>query len=534
MGVVKMADIKVSSLNFSYPESLNAALSDLSFEIDSGSFVGLLGANASGKTTLLKLLKKEISPFGECQGEISIAGKPQHSYSLVDSASTIGYVFQNPDAQIVTNNVFHELAFGLENLGQRPEIIRRRVAEVANFFGITSWINKDTNELSEGEKQIVNLAAVLSVRPKIVLLDEPIAQLDPIASENFLSLLVKINSELGITLVVATHTLDLFTPYLTQVLWLEKGKLQGNGKLDNYLDYVLSNSDSKLLLPKCVEAAKALKIDYKPYPVTVREVLSRIDTNVNEENFNKITALSNKVTIKKPNTDTKRDFILETKDIWFNYPKESQPTLAGVDFSVAKNSCHALLGGNGSGKSTLLQILAGLRKPKVGKVKVKASVGLLMQNPKALFSKEKIVEEFGKITAQTQDFLTEFGLLPLLERHPFDLSGGEQQLIAFGLLLNQNPEIFLLDEPTKSLDNIAQLKLLNYFNRLIDQGRTIIFSTHDLEFAKLAAHDCSLIFAATIVATEKNEDFFTNNLFYTTITNRIQNVYQNTLDNKTD
>lgn len=465
--------IEIKNYGFAYPDG-QPVLDDLNCVVENRSFTLLVGHTGSGKTTLLRALKPEIAPVGTQTGSMRVCGKALSDFTVEESATVIGYVSQSPENQIVCDSVWHELAFGLENLGIEQNAMSRRIAEVANFFGIEGWIEKSTSELSGGQKQILVLASVLVMQPKVLLLDEPTAMLDPVAEKNFIHALFRINRELGITVLVSTHMPEAMAAYATAGFELNEGKM------------------SALDLGSVIDRRKD---DYREISAYRDETL---DTT------------RNKAAIK-------------TKDLWFRYNKEDKYVLRGAGFEVRKGSVHAIVGGNGTGKSTLMRLIAEVLSPEHGSVKntLVKKQAFLPQNPKALFVCDTVFEELkewqgrcGYFDDDVEHIMDELDIADLKDRHPFDTSGGQQQKIGFAKVLLTNPDLLLLDEPTKGLDTDVKKDFARIFNDLREQGKTVLFITHDLDFTTCVADTTSMVFDGEIVGDGETQQFFSNNIFY--------------------
>ena len=248
-----MALVDVRNLSFAYPSCPENAIRDISFTVEKGEFVCVSGATGSGKSTLLRLLKRELAPMGKVSGKINIAGKDQSTLTDEEAAYSIGYVMQRPEQQIVTDKVWHELAFGLENMRVEQSAIARRVAEMASYFGIEDWFEKSVNELSGGQKQLLNLASVMVMQPKLLILDEPTSQLDPIAASEFIATIRKLNRDFSLTVIITEHRLEEVIPISDKLLVLENG---GVFKMGAPRDVILSMKDRPELLLSMPTAAK--------------------------------------------------------------------------------------------------------------------------------------------------------------------------------------------------------------------------------------------------------------------------------------
>lgn len=488
-----MALVEVSGFSFAYPADGDVrrgsvgerVLDGVSFEVEEGEFCILVGSTGSGKTTLLRSLKPELMPEGERSGSISVAGKMivedgevvssknPRGLSAMDSASSIGFVMQSPEAQIVCDTVWHELAFGLENLGIEQDEMRRRVAEVAHFFGIGPWVRSSVETLSGGQKQLVNLAAVLALRPRLLLLDEPTSQLDPNALKQFLFMLARVNRELGVTIIMTTHAPEDVAAYATRTIAM--GEIGAAATREQ------------------VEAA----------------LLPRWKSWEEQE-------------ASRGSRDA-RSCCIRVREAMFRYKKDSPWVLRGVDLNIKRGSVHALVGGNGSGKTTLLKLMAKVGSPQRGKIEndLVAAQALLPQDPKTLFVCDSVEEELaewrdrcGYTREDERAMLARFGLEGCEKRHPYDLSGGQQQKLAFAKLLLCKPELLFLDEPTKGLDPASCAEVSTIVRSLAAEGRTVVFVTHDLDFALVTADEVSMLFDGETACTEGAREFFANNLVY--------------------
>ena len=453
-------------VTFRYPGSRGDVLSGVSMAVPAGAFALLVGGTGSGKSTLLSLAKPQIAPAGDRAGQVRVFGRPVDDLDGAE-ACEVGYVFQDPDNQIVCDSVWHEMAFGLENLGTPQGEMRRRVAEASYFFGMGPWFHSDTDALSGGRKQLLALASTLVMQPRVLLLDEPTAQLDPIAARNFLHALFRVNRELGCTVVVATHEPELMADYATCAFELVDGAVRPVEDLGRF---------------KC-EAALA-------------ERGALCDANA--------------------------PAAVSAHGAWFRYGRDDDWVLRGLDLEVRQGEVHALVGGNGCGKSTLLALIAGTRRAQRGEVRSAISAkAMLPQDPKALFAEERVDEELmewahigGYGADEVQAMMGELGLADRAGLHPYDLSGGQRQMLALGKLLLVHPRLLLLDEPTKGLDRAAREHVAGMIEAARRDGVTVIVSTHDLAFVRRVADRVSLMFDGELACTEPVGEFFRNNLFY--------------------
>lgn len=552
-----MALLEVKNLSFTYPRQPKdttepkPALSGVSLDIRRGEFMVLCGASGCGKSTLLRLLKRELAPEGEKSGEIIFCGKEQSTLSEREAACEIGYVLQNPENQIVTDKVWHELAFGLENMGVPTPVIRRRVAEMACFFGIDDWFRKKTTELSGGQKQLLNLASILSMQPKLLILDEPTSQLDPIAASDFIHTLSKINKELGLTILLTEHRLEEVFPLADRVAVMDQGELlfvESPRQAGHELKKFDPNHRMLLGLPSAVRIYQGLDAEDVTCPLTVRD-----GRNFIEENYNNTITRLEREPEKKEEKD--RPIAMRMKDICFRYEKEEPDVLDHVALTLYEGEVVSLLGGNGAGKTTLLSVISGTNRPYYGKIEVFGKrlqkyrgkelyirkLASLPQNPQTVFLKMTVREDYEELAKvlgckkseledKIQAVAQQLEITHLLDRHPYDLSGGEQQRAAIGKVLLLEPRLLLLDEPTKGIDAWSKRQLGNLLKDLRGQGITVLMVTHDVEFAAEVSDRCGLFFDHEITSVDTPEEFFCNNNYYTTAANRIsRQQYENAI-----
>lgn len=532
-----MALLQVENLTFGYPDAEQPTLRDMSFSVKEGEFVVICGVSGSGKSTLLRLLKKELAPFGEKNGKILYNGCVQEECDAGELCAQIGFVQQNPENAIVTDKVWHELAFGLESLGFSSAVIRRRVAEMASYFGIEGWFHKDTSELSGGQKQLLNLAGVMVMQPKILLLDEPTAQLDPIAAADFLSTLRRLNYDMGITVIIAEHRLEEVLPISDRVILTDNGEISFNGRPAEFAEYFKDRSSHPMAsaLPAAARIFASLG-ESGESPLTVRRGRAFISDNYG----NAIRSLPNKEVLRGNET------VISLKGICFRYEKKAPDILKNLSIDIFKGERLFMLGGNGAGKTTLLGIMAGTLKPYAGTVKINGkrlgaysetelyhrNIAMLPQDPQTVFLQNSVREDLKEAAIAMEhnayeaerliaDTTESLGIYKLLDRHPYDLSGGEQQRAALAKLLLLKPKILLLDEPTKGIDAYCKKQLAEILNSLKKSGVTVIAVTHDIEFAAAYADRCALLFDGEIISADIPAEFFSENTFYTTAANRI-------------
>lgn len=528
----------IENLTFAYPEQDNVSLDSISIKINQGEFVVLCGPSGCGKSTLLRQLKTVLTPHGVKSGKIYFQGISLDDVDQQNQSSSIGFVMQNPDNQIVTDKVWHELAFGLESLGYDTQTIRLRVAEMASYFGIQNWFYKNVVDLSGGQKQLLNLAAIMAMQPSVLILDEPTSQLDPIAAGEFLVTIGKINRDLGTTIILTEHRLEDALPLADRAIIMDNGKVIADG-LPKEVGQELGKNHHKMFLSMPVPMRVYLGVENTlECPITVREGREWLDNISKEKNI--------ELQTEKENLYEENKISIEIKEAWFKYEKHLPDIVKGVSIKAHEGEFLAILGGNGTGKSTTLSLMSGINKPYRGKVYVKGEelskipnekkynklLGVLPQNPQSLFVKKTVLLDLyevlqGKeISGKDKDYkirkIAKLCRLDfLLDRHPYDLSGGEQQRAALAKILLLEPQILLLDEPTKGLDAEFKQVFADILKQLLKNNITIVMVSHDIEFCASYAHRCALFFDGNIVTEGEPIEFFSGNSFYTTSANRM-------------
>ncbi len=567
-----MATIEVRNLSFTYPTGNAKALDGVSFEVGSSEFVVVCGKSGCGKSTLLRQLKKNLIPYGEKTGGAYYEGADIAELEDRINASEIGFVQQNPDNQIVTDKVWHELAFGLESLGLDNRTIKRRVAEMASFFDIQTWFRKDVSELSGGQKQLLNLASIMVMQPKVLILDEPTSQLDPIAASEFLKVIYRINRELGTTVIISEHRLEELFTMADRVMVMDGGRIIAMDtpwKVGNYLAGSCENDRHPMFygLPAVMKIYYKCKASGVPgllregreiAPLTIRDGRLWLEQILGEKTFDiaqRQRAENGKVprkarANKQENTkNTKKDInenIIDAQNLWFRYERNAPDVLRGLNVEAKEAELFCLLGGNGVGKSTTLKAISGQLFPQSGSITVDGlkvtknnikdlfhgRLAMVPQNPQALFTEISVEEELleavyyidmpDEVKAEKiENMLRLMEIEHLRKAHPYDLSGGEQQRLALGKILLLEPKILLLDEPTKGLDPFFKITLAGVLKKLTASGVTIFMVSHDVEFCAEYADRCAMAFDGDVVSVGDPASFFAGNSFYTTAANRI-------------
>lgn len=575
-----MDKIEVQDLVFKYPLADRAALKGISLTINPSEFIVICGKSGCGKSTLLRHMKKSLIPYGDKQGKVLLGGINVEELDDRENAQDVGFVQQSPDAQIVTDKVWHELAFGLENLGLPNSVIKRRVAEMASYFGIQGWFRRDVADLSGGQKQLLNLASVMAMQPQVLILDEPASQLDPIAASDFLRTVYKINRDLGVSVIISEHRLEEVFPMADRVLVMENGKtvcFEHPKKAGEILGEICDGRPHPMYygMPEVMRiySEKEVKKFSLDIPLTVREGrifteemmkkipeesieranqnFTNIGFNLKKDNSTKHDAREKTIDLSASNESgdrfrksenrereiksTQSDAtVARIKGAWFRYLKEGPDILKGLELELKRGELHCLLGGNGTGKSTTLKILLGILKPLKGRVKLKEGLRFAMvpQDPQALFTEISVEDEllegmaFMKLSDEdkierTERMLSLMEIKHLRKSNPYDLSGGEQQRLAIGKVMLTEPDVLLLDEPTKGLDPFFKLTLGSILKRLTASGIAIFMVSHDIEFCAKFGDTASMFFDGEITSTGEAKHFFAGNNFYTTTANKI-------------
>ena len=528
---------RLEHFSFTYPQQRRRALDDVSLTVRPGQFWVLCGPSGCGKSTLLRQCKSVLTPHGAAEGGIFFEGVPLQDVPNRRQSSEIGFVLQSPEHQVVTDKVWHELAFGMESLGFDTPSIRRRVAEMASFFGIQDWFYKDVDQLSGGQKQLLSLASVMVLQPKVLILDEPTSQLDPIAASDFLNTVKKINRELGTTVLITEHRLEDIFHAADRCVVMENGRILADDapKKVGQLLYT-QKSDMFTAMPAPVRIFYGAGEQGAASPLTVREGRSWLTEKAAGKK------LRDTLPPQPEFPEEIRDPALEVKEIWFRYEKDSPDILKGVSFRVPKGTLFSIVGGNGTGKSTTLKAVCGICRPYRGKVRVDGQdtakckdlfhgkLAMLPQDPQCLFVKKTVREDLEEMLPAScpdkdrriADMARLCDITALLEHHPYDLSGGEQQRSALAKVLLTEPKLLLLDEPTKGLDSFFKRQLAGLLRRLMtEEGVTIVMVSHDVEFCAEYADSVSMFFDGQLLTTNTPRRFFAQNSFYTTAANRM-------------
>ena len=548
-----MEVLKVCDLTFTYPDVSDAlssrepaftqepAVRKASFSVADGEFVVLCGRSACGKTTLLRNLKPSVAPYGKREGDVLLWGRclypdaktgaAEREQMERETAAKIGFVFQDPSNQIVTDKVWHELAFGLENMGESRTVIRSRIAETAGFFGIESWLYKKTADLSGGQKQILNLASVMCMQPDILVLDEPLGQLDPVSATEFMSAVKKINRENGTSILMTDHRLEEVIPLADRLMIMENGKITADGNVKDICRSIAEREDDLFLsMPAALRAYTAVCREHgeavaEDIPIDVRD--GRVWLESLYEGCEKPV-----YSVSAENKERTGDTLIECRDVWFRYEKNGDDVLRDFSFEVKRGDLYALVGGNGTGKTTALKVMKRLVKPYRGKVSSSGRVSLLMQDPRDMFAEDTVEKNLMRVAinntgdkdeakSRVDEIAAFMEIDDINDRHPYDISGGQQQKTALAMVLLSDPDVILLDEPTKGIDAFYKKKLARTLKELAEGGKAVLIVTHDIEFCGEYMEECGMLFDGKVTSCGTVREVLSANRFYTTAVSKM-------------
>lgn len=514
----------LNQFSYYYPRSSQPALKKVSLEIVTGEFLLLIGRSGSGKSTLARALCGLIPDFygGDIGGEILYRGTPLASWPKSQMAEEIGMVFQEPDKQLLYKNVERDIAFGLENLGLDNALMQRRVAEMMDFLNLNELRQRDSSLLSGGEKQKIALAGVLAVNPQVLILDEPTSQLDPVAATEFLALIKDLNQEFGITIILIEQRLDKAFTLADRVIVMEAGAIAFQGGSREQVSWAFA---ANYPLMPAIPAIFAVGLRDEKLPLTIKEgrrVLKAMGAG------REMPIQGEKYSEPRPRSG---DPLVEIKKLSFSYP-DSQPVIREMSLKIWPGECVALIGSNGAGKSTLLQAIAGLLSGYRGSIRVGEISGkklkpenlnhqlaYLPQNLEDFFLADTVSQDImltseGK--TQNADFWLEaMNLQGYWNQDPRKLSTGEKQRAALAAILASDPAIILLDEPTTGVDREHKKQLGKLLGDLCRQGKTVLWVTHDIDFASEYAGRMLFMHDGRILAEGPVEEQIQENIFYT-------------------
>jgi energy-coupling factor transporter ATP-binding protein EcfA2 len=491
--------IDFENLTYTYPNAIQPALRDVTLHVPEGGFALLVGPSGCGKSTLARCVGGLVPHFsgGALRGKLRVGGHDPVALGPSGMSALVGYVFQDPEAQAVMDRVEDEIAFALEHAGLPHQEMRVRVEETLDLLDLSALRDRPLESLSGGERQRVAIAAALALRPRILVLDEPTSQLDPQSAEDVLQALVRLNHDLGLTILLVEHRLERVLPFVDQVIVLSE-----SGALSGPPDIVMPQI---ALLPPLLELGKAL--GWSPLPLTIKAGLR----------WSRALAQPPAPIPTKAQTPVTPFFALQHVDAAY----DGRQVLHGVDLAVAPGEIVALLGRNGAGKTTLLKCLVGLHRPTRGRAiaggqdnagrdvaAICRMVGYLPQDPNALLFADTVREEL-LITLRNHGIadsgaldalLARLGLAEHAQAYPRDLSAGERQRVALGAIMVARPRALLLDEPTRGLDYIAKQRLAELLREWRSEGIAILLVTHDVEFAALLADRVVLLGRGEVIA----------------------------------
>ena len=502
----------IKNLSYMYGDSDTESVIDVSLSVREGEFVALCGASGCGKSTLLRCLKPGFCRNGDYTGEILFFGKPL----TAELGSRIGFVMQNPDVQLKCDSVGKELERELDRsvLGSAADAV---VAEMACFFGMQTWFDMPVKSLSGGQKQVLNLAAVMASDPDVLILDEPTSQLDPIAASDFIAAVAKINRELGTTVIITEHRLDEVLPLASRAVIMDSGRLVVCDTPEKAGE-ILKNTDHGMFasMPAPMRVYAELSDTAQDCPVSVRDGRLWLEEFVKSHRIKKVNA---------PERRTGEGVAAELKNVWFRYGKNGKDIVKGASFIAKFGAVTAIMGGNGTGKSTTAKIIIGENKPYRGKVTVKSeNIVYMPQDPLTVLQGETLAEVFtktGKTEEEIRKVISLCDVAVFMDRIPESLSGGERQRAALAKMLLTDGDIFLFDEPTKGIDGEYKITFAKILGELADSGKAVIIISHDLGFCAENADKCSMFFDGGIVTEAQPNEFFAGNTFYTTAVSRM-------------
>lgn len=500
---------QIKEFTFQYPSEEKNAIQNVNLDFLEGHFYVICGLSGSGKSTLLRCLKPALTPNGNCSGEIYYQGENIKDVEAKKLACEIGFLLQDADAQLVTDTVWHELAFALENLNYPTGQMKARIAETVACFGLESELHKNVDDLSGGQKQLVNLAALMALSPKVLLLDEPLAKLDPVSVSAFMSILQRIHQEFGVTVIMVEQRLDAVLPYATDVVLVEDGIITANAPKTEVSEHI----------------GTSVLVDAMPAPFILSKKISQnsVYTVAEGRALLKEYVKTNPLSKERQNKDKiKGELLPLMKNVCYRYDRHGLNVLNSTTLTVTTGSITSIVGGNGTGKTTILKLLIGALKPQKGKVLYHGRVGYLPQDAKLLFMHDTIQGEFRNTATseeeqkRLEEYITLFDIQSILNKHPYDVSGGEIERAALVKVLIKEPQLLLLDEPTNGLDIVSKRHLADVLKELAKNGITILLVSHDLSFCAETADTCAMLFAGEIIEQKDAHSFFSNQQLYTT------------------
>lgn len=524
--VEKLEIININNLTFNYPDSKQSAIKNINLTVNEGEFILIVGPSGCGKSTLIRLLNRVVPDYygGTIEGEVSINGRNIEFLDKKQVIENVGMVYQHPEKQIVLQDVEREIAFGLENFNTDINTMKRNVSEVISLLGLNKIRDKQTTEISGGEKQRVAIASVVSMDPQIIAFDEPISQLDPISAEEVLNSIKRLNRDLGKTIILVEQRLDKCFHMADRIIFMENGEIIGQGTPKN----IPENIVNKYHLPTITYIFKEAGL--QTLPITVKEGRDIIRNNKFQD-------------LKEDDLKFK-EVVMEIEKLNFEYER-GYKILKDLSFKLHRGEIMTVMGENGAGKSTLFKIIAGMIDKYKGKVlidnknikslKLKErikKIGYLSQNPNDYFGRKTVFEEVGYTLKNIGEYKEEkveqvmklLNISYLEDKNPRDLSGGEKQRVAIACTIITDPEILILDEPTRGMDAEAKENLGEIIKTLAEVGKSIVVITHDSDFAGDYSHSVMLMFNGEIVAKGCARDILYNSMYYSP---QISKIFKN-------
>jgi energy-coupling factor transport system ATP-binding protein len=501
-------------VTYRYPGVDAPALDDVSLEVEPGELCLLAGLSGHGKSTLLRAACGLVPHFhgGRFAGTVTLAGMDTREHGPAQLGAAAGALFQDPETQLVTSSVRSELALTLESRGHGAGAVARGVEEVALALGIDGLLDRSVHELSGGEQQRVALGAALAGRPPVILLDEPTSQLDPVAGDELIGLLRRLNQEWETTILLAEHRLERCLSAADRVIALRRGRIAHDGDPASFLAWAARESPA-LQTP----GAKLFTLaGLRPLPVGVRQARSSLRDRGLLSEGDPAESPAAAPTRSKGRRSAKPLAALRLRGVWHEL-RHGPAILRGLDLTLHPGDTVALMGRNGAGKSTLLRHAAGLLTPTRGRIERAGRVALLLQNPGDYFVHEHVAEE------ASADALQAVGLRSMTERNPRDLSGGERQRLALAIVTGEGdpPAVLALDEPTRGMDRESKAELALELRRRAEQGQAVIVATHDPEFAASCAERAILLADGRVIADGPASELLAGGWYFATETARI-------------
>lgn len=510
--------IKIDNITYWYPECSKPAIQDVNLCIKQGELVLLVGPSGCGKSTLLRLINKLVPDYygGKIKGNVYLWGKDIKSHSRREIASGVGMVYQHPEKQIVLQDVERELAFGLENLNTDINKMKRNVSEVISFLNLGGIRERSSMNLSGGEKQKLAIGSVIAMDPEVIIFDEPISQLDPIAAEEVLNCISRLNREMGKTIIMAEQRLDKCFEMADRVIFMEDGRIIGEGS-GNHIPKSITQRCFLPVIPYIFRSA-----EWPSVPLNVKEARRQI---IDQD----CTSISVSGEVKSSACP-----VLQASNISFGYNKINK-VVKNINLSLNKGELLTVMGENGAGKSTLFKIISGLVDNYKGQVRINGknlkemdtkervkTIGYLSQNPNDYLGRDTVFDEvaytlrnIGEYDAHRVDkMLLRMDLEYLRNKNPRDLSGGEKQRTALACTMIAEPEVLILDEPTRGMDWNSKESLGRYLRELCSSGTSVVLITHDVDFAADYTDSIALMFDGSIIASGECSEMVKDAIYY--------------------